>query len=126
VSKKRRIYLVVRRPWESEEFPCHEERVPVRAFADSKAAEAHRAELEADFRRRNDVYPLFYQVWTDEEWRAYLATAAQIGPPPERMEYDDEWWDANKDSLTPEQRLSLWEGLPDCFAYEVIESELRD
>jgi hypothetical protein len=121
------IYLVVRRPWESDEFPCHEERVPVRGFADRAAAEAHCRELEMDFRRRHDVFPLFYQTWSTEEWDRFQAAAVRLGVPAEDGSTSaEDWWDQNKDSLTAEQRLALWDAGPDCFAYEVMKSKLHD
>jgi hypothetical protein len=121
------IHLVVRRPWESGNFPCHEERVPVRGFTDRAAAEAHCRELEMDFRRRNDVFPLFYHTWSMEEWERFHAAAVRFGMPARGgSTMPEAWWNRNKDRLTAEQRRALWEAMPDCFAYEVIQRKLRD
>jgi hypothetical protein len=123
------VHLVVRRTWERDGIVCEPERVPVRGFADGAAAEAHRQELEDDFRHRHDAWELFSERIGDAaDYGAFFA-AGRVGIGKKKSETDFAWWRRVGQTISVEQRLALWEAVPaesECFAFEVIESELRD
>ncbi|MBY0461124.1 MAG: hypothetical protein K2V38_27700 [Gemmataceae bacterium] len=125
MSKSRKLYLVVRRTWDGV-YPNYEERVPVRGFAAKKDAEAYRRQLDAEFRRDRDPWAWFAETRAFEEQLAALKAVA-VGQgliKPKAEEYG--WWRSLKAPLTPEQRAAFWAVLPDCKAYEVIETKLLD
>jgi hypothetical protein len=126
VSKPRRIFLVVRRTWSEDGYPDGEERVPVRGFVDRTSAENHCRELESEFRTRHDVCPLYYNTWLTEQWEAFYEAATSLGMPALGGLYAWQWWARFKNRLSKEQRALLWEAVPGCEAFEVIETTLKE
>ncbi|MBN9117672.1 MAG: hypothetical protein J0I06_00625 [Planctomycetes bacterium] len=131
VPSGRKLYLVVRRTWAPDisyqggRAPNGEERVPVRGFTSRKAADAHRGALEAEFRRDRDVWAWFGEQLSTEECEALKAVAVGLGlVPADADNYG--WWEPLAAPPAPEQRAALWDALPDCAAYEVVETKLLD
>jgi hypothetical protein len=131
VKPGRKFPLVVRRAWShytSEPNLNLEERAPVRGFATKKDAEAGRKELEAEFRREWDVWPLFagYWDWASEREQAERvhATALRLGLIGADTDPRSGWWWTVKLPPAPEQRAALWAAAPDVRVFEVIEAQL--
>jgi hypothetical protein len=128
MSAGRKIYLVVRYTWDRYRDDLHrngDERVPVRGFTSKKDAEALCCELDAEFRRNNDVWTWFANSWSTED--CDLIKAAAVGLkiiPPATDSWG--WWKSLTSPLTPEQRAALWDAVPGCNAYEVIETRLTN
>jgi hypothetical protein len=121
----RKGYLVARYAWcgtPGDLCRSSTARVPVRGFGSGKDAEAHRRELEAEFRREYDAWPYFCAQWMSEAFEGIKAVAVRVGLVAGDAELMRWWWTLPAPP-TPEQRAALWAVVPD-KAYDVIETQL--
>lgn len=129
--KSNTIYVVVRKTWNGfgsryGGMPNSEERVPVRAYSTKAAAKAGRKDLEAEDRRHFDPYTLFSGEWQEGVMDKLLARMKELNlPAPSHENGERNFW-TNAPTLTEDQRLSLWNAVPELEIYEVIEKTLED
>ncbi|HET6573016.1 MAG TPA: hypothetical protein VFG68_05395 [Fimbriiglobus sp.] len=102
--------------------------VPVRAFADKSAAEACRAELEAEARR--ELCPALFANELPKDLTAKLKAAGATppkftGPDYNHGEQFRKWWADHAADLTPAQRAAVWDLLDDVTFYRVTEMTLE-
>lgn len=102
--------------------------VPVRAFADKRAAEACRAELEAEARR--DLPPAVFACDVPKGLAAKLKTIGATppkftGPDYNHGEQFRKWWADHAADLTPAQRAEVWDAFKGVAFYRVTETTLE-
>lgn len=110
---------------EGDEGPSY---VPVRAFADKRAAEAYRKELEAEARR--DLCPALFVDALPKDLAAKLK-AAGVTPPkftgPDYKHGDQfrKWWADHAADVTPSHRAAVWAAAKGVSFYRVTETTLE-
>jgi hypothetical protein len=133
------VYLVERTAYEASDYgetPRYyasggeegESHVPVRAFADKAAAEACRADLEAEARR--DLCPALFAYDLPKNLAAKLK---KIGLTPleftgAQYEHADQfrkWWGEQAADMAPQQRAAVWRLFPKVAFYRVTEATLE-
>ena len=129
---KAKVYLVVRDGFDAYDYdgisyerPTDDEGdrslVPVRAFADKKAATEYARQLDEEVRA---TFPPSLFVGSDDDdapppGKALVAKVKELGLPkfkPGKFEYETgklfrKWWAANVKGMSAEQRAALWEPL---------------
>ncbi|HVK19366.1 MAG TPA: hypothetical protein VM533_20700 [Fimbriiglobus sp.] len=111
---------------DDEGGPSH---VPVRAFADKKAAQACRKELEAEARR--DLCPALFAGYAlpkdlAAKLKAIGLTSLKFtGPDYNHGEQLRKWWVAHAAEMTPQQRAAVWDQLKSVSFYRVTETTLE-
>jgi hypothetical protein len=128
MSAGRKLYLVVRRTWNTgSTAPNWNEHVPVRACTSRKAADALCRELEDALHRERDVWTLFEGALHKEEAAALREAGVRLGlVNPGAAEVPWNWWHALPAPVTEAQRLALWAAVPALKAYHVTETKLLD
>jgi hypothetical protein len=111
--------------------------VPVRVFGDRAAAEAYRAECDAEVRAA--LPPALYAGY--ESWeriggaKAVTAALQALGLPPPKFARDNEWrhmdefrkwWADHAADLTAEQRAGVWKLFDHLRVYRVTARTLED
>jgi hypothetical protein len=111
---------------DGEEGPSH---VPVRAFAEKRAADACRKELEAEARR--DLCPAMcvgYELPKDlaAKVKALGLTPPKLtGPGYSHADQFRKWWAAHAAEVTPQQRAAVWALFKGVSFYRVTETTLE-
>jgi hypothetical protein len=131
-------FLVQRRAFDASGFVCHDQqgrdtgsRVPVRLFADRRAAEAHRDELVAAARTVMNPFQAYTPEMSGLSYEEFAAAAERLRPPlpwptgfsPRQWR---EWWDLCQEEVTDDQRGAVWELFADHPLFEVLPVEVRD